>query len=137
MEIKIHSELIIPSNEIKWRFSRSSGAGGQNVNKNDTRVEIIFDIERSKSLNPRQKYRLKEKLKNKLANNCIRIAIQDKRTQYQNRAMALIRLGELIRENITPPPKPRRITKPTKASQTRRIESKKKRSQVKQSRRKL
>ena len=137
MEIIIYPNLVIPSNEIQWRFSRASGPGGQNVNKTDTRVEIIFDIDKSKALNPIQKYRLKEKLKSKLAKGCIRIAIQEKRAQYQNREIALLRLGELIKDNIISPRKPRKRTKPTKASQSRRLDSKKKRGQVKQSRQKL
>ncbi len=137
MEIIIHPNLVIPSNEIQWCFSRASGPGGQNVNKNDTRVEIIFDIDKSKVLNSIQKYRLKEKLKRQLAKGCIRIAIQDKRAQYQNREIAILRLGELIKENIISPRKARKRTKPTKASQSRRLDSKKKRGQVKQSRQKL
>ena len=69
MDLKITKILEIPSNEIKWRFSRSSGPGGQNVNKIESRVEIIFNLEDSKVLNDYQKEILKRNLKNKLVNN--------------------------------------------------------------------
>jgi len=69
MDLKITKTLVIPSSEIKWRFSRSSGPGGQNVNKIESRVEIIFNLEDSKVLNDYQKAILKINLKNKLVNN--------------------------------------------------------------------
>ena len=68
MDLKITKTLVIPSNEINWRFSRSSGPGGQNVNKFESRVEIIFNLEVSKVLNDYQKEILKKNLKNKLVN---------------------------------------------------------------------
>ena len=81
MDLKITKTLVIPSNEIKWRFSRSSGPGGQNVNKIESRVEIIFNLEDSKVLNDYQKEILKRNLKNKLVNNSLRIAVQQHRNQ--------------------------------------------------------
>ena len=77
MDLKITKTLVIPSNEIKWRFSRSSGPGGQNVNKIESRVEIIFNLEDSKVLNDYQKEILKRNLKNKLVNNSLRLAVQN------------------------------------------------------------
>jgi len=81
MDLKITKTLVIPSNEIKWRFSRSSGPGGQNVNKIESRVEIIFDLEDSKVLNEYQKEILKRNLKNKLEKNSLRLALQEHRNQ--------------------------------------------------------
>ena len=72
MDLKITKTLVIPSNEIKWRFSRSSGPGGQNVNKIESRVEINFHLEDSKELNHNQKEILKANLKNNLVNNSFR-----------------------------------------------------------------
>ena len=134
MNLRINSKLEIPGNGIKWRFSRSSGAGGQNVNKTDSRVEIVFNVSESKTLTPYQKYRISIQDEVKLSNGCICIAVQDKRTQYQNRQLALTRLTSTLRELLKPPPKKRRETMPTRSSQSRRIESKKKRGELKRNR---
>ena len=134
MNLRINSKLEIPGNEIKWRFSRSSGAGGQNVNKSDSRAEIVFNVSESKTLTPYQKYRISIHDEVKLSNGCICIAVQDKRTQYQNRQLALTRLASTLQELLKPPPKKRRETMPTRSSQRRRIESKKKRGELKRNR---
>ena len=134
MNLRINSKLEIPGNEIKWRFSRSSGAGGQNVNKTDSRAEIVFNVSESKTLTPYQKYRISIQDEVKLSNGCICIAVQDKRTQYQNRQLALTRLTSTLRELLKPFPKKRRETMPTRSSQRRRIESKKKRGELKRNR---
>ena len=134
MNLRINTKLEIPGNEIKWRFSRSSGAGGQNVNKTDSRAEIVFNVSESKTLTPYQKYRISIQDEVKLSNGCICIAVQDKRTQYQNRQLALTRLTSTLRELLKPPPKTRRETIPTRSSQRRRIESKKKRGELKRNR---
>ena len=134
MNLTINSKLEIPANEIHWRFSRSSGAGGQNVNKTDSRVEIIFNVSESKTLTSYQKYRISIQNKIKLINGCICIAVQDKRTQYQNRQFALSRLASTLRELLKPPPKKRRRTIPTRSSQRKRLESKKKRGELKRNR---
>ena len=137
MDLIITSRILIPSNELKWRFSRSSGSGGQNVNKNDTRVELIFNIEESKVLNTYQKILLKEKLKNRVLNNCIIIVVQDMRYQYQNRLIALKRLKIILRDGLKNFNKMRKFTKPTIASNERRINSKKKRGELKKNRKNL
>tara|TARA_X000000368_G_C22606362_1_gene525988 strand:+ start:172 stop:594 length:423 start_codon:yes stop_codon:yes gene_type:complete len=134
MNLKVNTRLEIPFNEIQWRFSRSSGAGGQNVNKTDSRVEIVFNVSASKTLTPYQKHRISIQNKVKLTNDCIRIAVQDKRTQYQNRQLALSRLILTLRELLKPPPKKRRETIPSLLSQRKRVESKKKRGKLKRNR---
>ena len=134
MNLRINTKLEIPCNEIKWRFSRSSGAGGQNVNKTDSRAEIVFNVSESKTLTPYQKYIISIQDEVKLSNGCICIAVQDKRTQYQNRQLALTRLTSTLRELLKPPPKKRRETIPTRSSQRKRIESKKKRGELKRNR---
>ena len=134
MNLRINTKLEIPDNEIKWRFSRSSGAGGQNVNKTDSRAEIVFNVSESKTLTPYQKYRISIQDEVKLSNGCICIAVQDKRTQYQNRQLALSRLTLTLRELLKPPRKERRETIPTRSSQRRRVESKKKRGELKRNR---
>ena len=134
MDLIITSRLVIPSRELKWRFSRSSGPGGQKVNKTNTRVEIIFNIQESKVLNDYQKKVLTKKLKNKLVNNCICLAVQEERNQLLNRQIAIIRISSVIRNSLKNSSKVRKTTKPSKASQNRRLESKKKRGELKKNR---
>ena len=136
MDLKITKTLVIPSNEIKWRFSRSSGPGGQNVNKIESRVEIIFDLEDSKVLNEYQKEILKRNLKNKLVNNSLRLAVQEHRNQLLNRQLALMKFSSIIKNALNKPFKLRKSTLPTKASQKKRVEVKKKRGELKKSRQK-
>ena len=136
MDLKISKTLVIPSNEIKWRFSRSSGPGGQNVNKIESRVEIIFNLEDSKVLNDYQKEILKRNLKNKLVNNSLTLAVQEHRNQLLNRQLALIKFSLIIKNALNKPLKLRKSTKPSKASQKKRVEFKKKRGELKKSRQK-
>ena len=136
MDLKITKTLLIPSNEIKWRFSRSSGPGGQNVNKIESRVEIIFDLEDSKVLNDYQKEILKTNLKNKLVNNSLRLAVQEHRNQLLNRHLALMKFSSILKNALNKQFKLRKSTKPTKASQKKRVEVKKKRGELKKSRQK-
>ena len=116
MDLKITKTLVIPSKEIKWRFSRSSGPGGQNVNKIESRVEIIFNLEDSKVLNDYQKEILKRNLKNKLVNNSLRLAVQEHRNQLLNRQLALIKFSSIIKNAFNKPFKLRKYTQPTKLS---------------------
>ena len=136
MDLKINKTLVIPSNEIKWRFSRSSGPGGQNVNKIESRVEIIFNLEESKVLNDYQKEILKRNLKNKLVNNSLRLAVQEYRNQLLNRQIALMKFSSIIKNALNKPLKFRNFTKPTKVSQKKRVEFKKKRGELKKNRQK-
>ena len=136
MDLKITNTLVIPSNEIKWRFSRSSGPGGQNVNKIESRVEIIFNLEDSKVLNDYQKAILKINLKNKIVKNSLCLAVQEHRNQLLNRQLALIKLSSIIKDGLNKPFKYRKSTKPTKASQKKRVDFKKKRGELKKSRQK-
>tara|TARA_B100000700_G_C14256351_1_gene495017 strand:- start:11 stop:439 length:429 start_codon:yes stop_codon:yes gene_type:complete len=131
MNIQITKELIIPSNEIKWQFSRSSGPGGQNVNKIESQVEIIFNILKSKALSSYQKTLLLKKFNNKIVNGCISIKVQDKRSQLKNRQLAIQRLRVVITETIMSEEKVRKVTTPTKSSEKRRVESKKKLGKLK------
>ena len=134
MDLIITSRLVIPSRELKWRFSRSSGPGGQKVNKTNTRVEIIFNIDESKVLNDYQKKVLTKKLKTKLVNDCICLAVQEERNQLLNRQIAIKRISSEIRNSLKNSSKIRKATKPSKASQNRRLDSKKKRGELKKNR---
>ena len=136
MDLKITKTLVIPFKEIKWRFSRSSGPGGQNVNKIESRVEIIFNLEDSKVLNDYQKEILKRNLKTKLVNNSLRLAVQEHRNQLLNRQLALMKFSAIIKNALNKPFKLRKYTQATKASQKKRVEVKKKRGELKKSRQK-
>ncbi len=119
----------IPRSEIDFRFSRSSGPGGQHAQKTDTRVEAVFDVEASAALTPAQKRRVVAR-----AGPVLRAVAQDERSQWRNRELATERLVETLREALRVP-RPRRPTKPTKASVERRLEQKRRRSGVKRLRR--
>ena len=131
MDLIITPRLVIPSRELKWRFSRSSGPGGQKVNKTNSRVEIIFNIEESKVLSDYQKKVLNIKLKNNLVNNCICLAVQEERNQLLNRQIAILKISSVIRNSLNNSTKVRKATKPSKASQNKRLNSKKKRGELK------
>jgi len=134
MSLQVSKKLIIPNHEIKCRFSRSSGPGGQNVNKIESKVEIIFNIHKSKALEEFHKKLLVKKLNNRIVNGCISIKVQEKRTQLKNRQLATKKLISLLKEIILSEEKVRKVTTPTKSSQKRRVESKKKRGELKRNR---
>jgi ribosome-associated protein len=126
--------LVIPAPELVERFSRSSGPGGQGVNTTDSRVELVFDVEASTALTPTQRERLTAALAGRLVGGRITIVSSERRSQLRNRAAARERLAVLLSEGLAPPPPARRATRPTLGSKRRRIEGKKRRSQVKSGR---
>jgi len=121
----------IPVTELGWRFSRSSGPGGQNVNSTDTRAELIFDLSASTALSASLKARAIGRLSDRMVDGCIVIAASEHRSQWHNRVTAQRRLIELLQGAIAPPAPPRRRTKPTRGSVERRIAAKKQRSAIK------
>lgn len=133
-DLQVIPGVVIPAAELRWRFSRSSGPGGQNVNTTDSRVELLFDLEVTLSLPPHLQARALRRLEGRLVEGCVVIAASEHRSQWQNRVAAQRRLVELLQEAIKPPPPPRRATKPTRGSVQRRLAAKKQRSAVKQQR---
>lgn len=133
-DLHVSAAVVIPAAELQWRFSRSSGPGGQNVNKVETAVELGFDLEGSSAIGPFQKQRLLERLGSRCVAGWLRVAVSEHRSQHQNRQLALARLGDLLRDGLKPPPKLRKPTKPTRGAVKRRVDAKKQRSQVKQDR---
>jgi ribosome-associated protein len=127
--IQVTRTVAIPVSEIELRFSRSSGPGGQHAQKTETRVEAAFDVEASTALTPAQKDRVIRR-----AGAVIRAVAQDERSQARNRELALERLVAALREALKVERR-RRPTKPTPASRERRLEQKRRRSDVKQLRR--
>lgn len=130
--IEVTPTIAISEDEITERFIRSAGPGGQNVNKVSTAVELRFDVRRSPSLPNDVAVRLMRLAGRKLTQDGVLVlTAMSFRTQERNRADAQERLLELIREAAVPPPPPRKQTKPTKASQKRRVEAKVRRGDVK------
>jgi ribosome-associated protein len=123
--------LCIPAAELRWRFSRSSGPGGQSVNTTDSRVELLFDLAASGALGPMQRARAQRRLEGRLLDGCVLIAASEHRSQWQNRMAAQRRLVALLQEALAPPPPPRRATRPTRGSVERRLAAKQRRSAIK------
>ena len=128
MPLQVSPSLVVPDAELSWRFSRSSGPGGQGVNTTDSRVELTVDLTRV----------LPDHLLARAASRgdtTLTVAASEHRSQLQNREAAAVRMTELIRRAIAPPPAPRRATKPSRSSKERRLEVKRQRSDLKRSRR--
>lgn len=125
----------IPENEFKITFARSSGAGGQNVNKTATKVVVRWSVGGSAVFSPEEKARIRVKLANRINNNDeLVVAAEEERSQLQNRASATARLRALIRAALHVPKK-RHQTRPTHSSKLRRLETKKRHSRIKKGRR--
>ena len=127
--IRVTRSVVIPLSEIELRFSRSSGPGGQHAQKSETRVEALFDVEDSDSLSEVQKRRVVARV-----GSVVRAVAQDERSQARNRELALERLSSRLREALRVRRK-RVPTSPTEAAKERRLEDKRRRSQVKRLRR--
>ena len=134
--LAVNESLSIPRSELDVRVSRSSGAGGQHVNKTSSRVEIFWNVLSSRALDDAQRNRLREKLASRMTSDgSIRVVASDMRSQSRNRDLAEERLVDLVRRALIVPKK-RRATKPTRASKEARLESKKRHSTKKAERRK-
>jgi ribosome-associated protein len=129
--IRVTRSVVLPVGEIVFRFSRSSGPGGQHAQKSETRVEAVFDVDSSTSLTEAQKRRVVAR-----AGPVLRAVAQDERSQTRNRELAQERLVEQLRQALRV--ERRRVpTRPTEAARERRLEQKRRRSQTKRLRRDL
>ncbi|QWW18847.1 aminoacyl-tRNA hydrolase [Schaalia sp. 19OD2882] len=126
--------LVLPAGELVERFSHSSGPGGQGVNTSDSRVQLSFDVARTRALDDRQRQRALAALKDRLVDGVLMVSAQENRSQYANRRAARERLSALLRAGIAPTVA-RRATKRTKASTLRRLHAKRMRSDLKAQRR--
>jgi len=131
-KVPINRDVLIPTQELRFRFSRSGGPGGQNVNKVETRVELLFDLAHSPSLTEEQRQHAQKKLAPYLsADGLLRLVVSDTRSQKQNKAIAIWRFQELLR-NALQVRRPRQPTRPTAASVAARLRDKRHRSIIKQ-----
>lgn len=129
--LPVRGSVVIPESELRWRFSRSGGPGGQSVNTTDSRVELSFDVAGSAALPPILKARALERLANRLVDGVLTIAASEHKSQWRNREAARVRLAGLLRDAIAPPPRERRPTKPSKSAVRRRLDTKRRRSNTK------
>jgi ribosome-associated protein len=127
--LRVSRSLSIPLSELEWRFSRSSGPGGQHANKSSTRAEVRFDIASSPTLGPRQRSRLLERFGPE-----IRVVADDERSQVRNRALASERLAQRLAAALKTEI-PRTATAPTRSSVRRRVDEKRRRGDLKRQRR--
>ena len=133
-DLPVTGSLVVPAAALSWRFSRSSGPGGQGVNTADSRVELSVVPLELPGLSGAQRDRLAQRLAGRLADGVLTIAAGEHRQQLHNRQAARERLAAVLRAALAPPPPPRRRTKPTRGSQERRIAEKKRRGELKRRR---
>jgi ribosome-associated protein len=127
----VRSGVVLPEAELTWRFSRSSGPGGQSVNTTDSRVELSFDVAATTALSDVLKARALERLGSRLVNGVLTVTASEHRSQWRNREAARTRLAALLRDAIAAPPRLRRPTRPSKGAVRRRLDEKKRRSETK------
>ena len=128
--LRVNRSCAIALRELTWKFTASGGPGGQHANTANTKAELRFDIEESPSLGPRQRARLLEKL-----GPSVRVTSSERRSQLQNRELALERLRSILTEALAIE-RPRVATKPARSPKVKRVESKRRRSDVKRGRQK-
>jgi ribosome-associated protein len=133
--LRVTRSVTIPEHELRWRFSRSSGPGGQSVNTADSRVQLSIDLATTTALGPIQRVRVLERLASRLVDGVLTITAQEERSQLRNREAAEERLRGILRDAVAAPPRARRPTKPSKRAVDRRIAAKKRRAKIKQLRR--
>jgi ribosome-associated protein len=135
-ELLVTPSLVIAGTELRERFSRSSGPGGQGVNTTDSRVELSFDVAASPSIPDHLRPRILARLATRLVDGVLTIAASEYRSQLANRNAARERLVAILRTASAPPPARRRPTKPSRGAKERRLAAKHQRSEVKRNRRK-
>lgn len=131
-DLAVSRSVVIPAHELSWRFSRSSGPGGQSVNTADTRVELSWDVVASNALTPTLRGRALDRLGGRLVDGVLTITASEHRSQLRNREAALARLADAVRTAIAPPGPSRKRTRPSAAARERRLAEKRRRGQVKQ-----
>jgi ribosome-associated protein len=134
-DLRIRGSVVVPEAELSWRFSRSSGPGGQGVNTTDSRVELSFDVAATGALSPVLRERALDRLADRLVDGVVTVSASEQRSQYQNRLSAEEKLRALLAEAIAPPPRPRIATRPSAGARRRRVDAKKRRGDIKKLRR--
>ena len=133
-DLVVDRRWVVPGGELHERFSRSSGPGGQGVNTTDSRVELLFDVAASPSLPEDLRSRVVRRLSTRLTDGVLTVVASEHRSQLANRRAARARMTELLALAAAPPAPPRRPTRPTMGSRRRRLDAKRRRSELKQGR---
>jgi ribosome-associated protein len=133
--LRVTRSVVVPERELRWRFSRSSGPGGQSVNTADSRVALSLDLTTTTALGPVQRARVLERLAGRLVDGVITITASEQRSQLQNREAARERLAGILADALAPPPPRRRPTRVKRSAVERRLKDKKRRAQTKRLRR--
>jgi ribosome-associated protein len=133
--LRVTRSVVIPERELTWRFSRSSGPGGQSVNTADSRVELGLDVARTTALGPVQRARVLQRLSHRLVDGVLTVKASEHRSQLRNREAALERMAKILAGALAPPPPRRRPTRPRRGAVERRLADKKRRSRTKRLRR--
>lgn len=134
MDLEVSPALTIPASELSWRFSRSSGPGGQHVNTSDSRVELSWNVADSAAVSDEQRTMLVTRLGRRLIAGVITVTASERRSQLRNREIALVKLAEIVTEGLAPEAAHRRPTKPTRGSKRRHLVTKQQRSATKRQR---
>ncbi|MGV8885532.1 MAG: alternative ribosome rescue aminoacyl-tRNA hydrolase ArfB [Microbacteriaceae bacterium] len=134
MDLEVTPSLSIPEAELQWKFSRSSGPGGQHVNTSDSRVQLTWNIAESRAPNEQQREVLLARLDRRMVAGSITVTVSEQRSQLRNREIALDKLCDIVRTALVPPAPPRRPTRPTRGSARRHLAAKQRRSETKQQR---
>ncbi|MEX0755591.1 MAG: alternative ribosome rescue aminoacyl-tRNA hydrolase ArfB [Actinomycetota bacterium] len=134
-ELRVNRSIVVPERELRWRFSRSSGPGGQSVNTADSRVELSLDVATTSALDDTLRARALERLAGKLVDGVLTITASEHRSQLRNREAARVRLARTLAESVADPPPRRRPTRAGRGAVERRIAEKKRRGQIKRLRR--
>lgn len=133
--LRVTRSVVVPERELRWRFSRSSGPGGQSVNTADSRVELSLDLTTTTALGPVQRARVLKRLAGRLVDGVVTITASEHRSQLRNREAALERLAGILAEALAPPPPRRRPTQASRGAVERRLAEKRRRAKTKKLRR--
>jgi ribosome-associated protein len=135
--LPVGGSVSIPEAELRWRFSRSGGPGGQGVNTTDSRVELVFDVTASTAFTEQQRERVLERLSRRLVAGVVTVVASEYRSQLRNREAARSRLAAMLRDALAPDPPTRRPTRPSRAARERRLADKRRRMLIKRLRRSI
>ena len=133
--VRVTRSIVVPERELRWRFSRSSGPGGQSVNTTDSRVELSLDLRTTTALGPVQRSRALERLADRLVDGVLTVTASEHRSQLRNREAALERLADILAAAVARPPPRRRATRASRGARERRLADKKRRGETKRLRR--
>jgi ribosome-associated protein len=133
--LRVNRSVLIPESELEFSFSPSGGPGGQHANKTSTRATVTWNVDRSEALGPRQRDRIKGKLRHRIdSSGNLRVTSDAQRSQLRNREEVRRRLAQLVADSLVTP-KRRVGTKPSRTAVEKRLQQKKRRGDLKRQRR--